>query len=223
MKINVIILGAGNSTRMGTNENKVFMKINNKFILEYSIETFLKVNDITSIVVVYNKKDLEKIELISNKYDNVIFVEGGTSRQESLINGINKIDIDADKIIIHDAARPLIYIDVLNNIINASNNKKALIPVRTAIEGVKIIENNVITKSVNRDTVVFCQTPQIFDKDIILKLKENNKRGVIAFLLDSNIKLDIYHLEKNILKITTLDDFYYYDYLIRRELNEKDC
>lgn len=223
MKINVIILGAGNSTRMGTNENKVFMKINNKFILEYSIETFLKVNDITSIIVVYNKKDLEKIELISNKYDNVIFVEGGTSRQESLINGINKIDIDADKIIIHDAARPLIYIDVLNNIINASNNKKALIPVRTAIEGVKIIENNVITKSVNRDNVVFCQTPQIFDKDIILKLKENNKRGVIAFLLDSNIKLDIYHLEKNILKITTLDDFYYYDYLIRRELNEKDC
>ena len=202
------------------NENKVFMKINNKFILEYSIETFRKINDITRIIVVYNKKDLEKVKLISSKYDNVIFVEGGTSRQESLINGINKIDMNADKIIIHDAARPLIYLDVLKNIINASDSKKALIPVRTAIEGVKIIENNVITKSLNRDIVVFCQTPQIFDKDIVLSLKENKERGVIAFLIDSNVKIDTYHLEKNLLKITTLEDFFYYDYLIRRELSD---
>ncbi|MBP3920732.1 MAG: 2-C-methyl-D-erythritol 4-phosphate cytidylyltransferase [Bacilli bacterium] len=222
MRINVIILGAGNSTRMHTDENKVFMKIHNKFILEYSIDTFLKIDDITSVIVVYNKKDIEKVNSIRDKYNNLIFVEGGYDRQGSLRNGINKIDKNVDKIIVHDAARPLIYLDVLKNIIAKSKNKKVLIPVRKAIEGVKIINNDIISKSVSRDNVVFCQTPQVFDKDVIYKLKENTNKGVITFLLDLNIKMDVYYLEKDLLKITTIEDLYYYDYLIGRKFDEED-
>ena len=216
MRVGVIILTAGNSTRMGAGTNKVFMKINDKFILEYSIETFLKVDEISDIVVVYNKKDIDNVNSIINKYNNVSFVQGGISRQESLINGINMIDNGVDKVIIHDAARPLIYFDVLRNMINLCFDKKVLIPVRKSNEGVKIIDGDVIMDSINRDIVVFCQTPQIFDKSVIFILKENYDKGVITFLLNRNIKINIYNLEKNILKITTMDDFYYYEYLIGR-------
>lgn len=222
MKINAIILGAGNSTRTLTKENKIFMKIQKKYVLEYSIDTFLKINDITSIVVVYNKKDIDKVNLLKKKYKKVKFIEGSTSRQKSLLKGIKEIDTDVDKIIIHDAARPLIYLDIVKDIIKTSKNKKVLIPVRKAQEGVKLIANDTISKSVNRDKIVFCQTPQIFDIDVILMLNDNIDKGIITFLLDLNIKMDIYYLEKDFLKITTLDDLYYYEYLIGRTINEED-
>lgn len=221
MKISVVILGAGNSKRMGIGENKVFMKIMDKYVLEYSIDTFLKFFEIFNIVVVYNLKDGAKIDMIKKKYKNVTFVPGGLTRQQSLIKGISSVDLSVDKVIIHDAARPLIYPDVLKSMIDLCYDKEVLIPVRKVIEGIKLVKDNNIVDSFNRDSVVFCQTPQFFDINIINKIKENKDKGIINFLLDLNIKIDVYYLEKNILKITTLDDIYYYDYLIRR-MYEKD-
>jgi 2-C-methyl-D-erythritol 4-phosphate cytidylyltransferase len=221
MKISVIILCGGNSTRMGIGYNKVFMKIKDKYVLEYSIETFLNLKEVSNIIVVYNVNDIEKIEFIRYKYDNVIFVTGGTTRQESLINGLNNLENGIDKVIVHDGARPFIYLDILKDMVDMCHNKCALVPVRRAVEGVKIVSNNIITGSMNRDNIVFCQTPQIFDADIALKLKNNFNDGIINYLMKLNIEIDVYNLDRNILKITTLDDFYYYKYLIG-EIYEKN-
>ena len=63
MTITGIILVAGNSTRFGTKSNKNFEKVNDKYILEYSLDQFLNNDNIQDILIAAKK---EEFELINN-------------------------------------------------------------------------------------------------------------------------------------------------------------
>ena len=66
MSLFLILLAAGDSKRLKSNTPKPFHKINNKTLLEHSIDAFKDFHKIKKIVVVYNiknKKHLSKIIL----------------------------------------------------------------------------------------------------------------------------------------------------------------
>ena len=67
MKITAIIVAAGNGTRMGGVKNKVFLKLGEKTVIEYTLNTFLSCKDIDEIILVTRECDIE----LCNKFKNV--------------------------------------------------------------------------------------------------------------------------------------------------------
>ena len=113
--VTAIILAAGNSVRYGQNRNKNLELVNDKTILEYSLDKFNKSSKVNDIIITCKESEKELIQSIINKSNlnkNVKIVIGGSTRQESVYNSI--IKTDSDIVIIHDGARPMIkqsYID----------------------------------------------------------------------------------------------------------------
>ena len=157
--ITAIIAAAGMGTRFSQDKKilKQFIKINEKRILDYSIDIFSKFCE--EIIVV-----LPKNFTLSDS--RVAVVEGGATRRDSVYNGL--LAAAGGVVLIHDAARPFVTEKVIENVISAVKKYGAAIPVVPAKETIKIIENNFITKTITRSSAFLAQTPQGFNRELIL-------------------------------------------------------
>lgn len=113
--VTAIIVAAGNSTRFGGNRNKNLYEVNSKPIVSYSIEVFNKSEKINDIILVIKPDEREYFEGIVkniNLRKELKYVNGGSTRMESVYNALKTTT--SDIVIIHDGARPRIkeeYID----------------------------------------------------------------------------------------------------------------
>ncbi|HPX75490.1 MAG TPA: 2-C-methyl-D-erythritol 4-phosphate cytidylyltransferase, partial [Bacteroidales bacterium] len=131
-----IILSGGVGTRFGNQLPKQFLKINNKTILEYSIETFETHNLIDKIIIVSNPNFIKKTKeiLAKNNYKKVCaIISGGNTRGESSYLGLKQINEtenskDKIKVLIHDSVRPNTSNKIISEIIKGFDEFKALSP-----------------------------------------------------------------------------------------------
>lgn len=119
MKNYGIVLAAGKGKRMGTKVSKQFLEINGKPLFFYSLDAFEKSN-VDSVVVVTSsdyKEYCEKVLSIYKEdkpYSKVEkIVVGGEERYNSVYNALKEIS-DAEYVLIHDGARPMITADIIN-------------------------------------------------------------------------------------------------------------
>lgn len=206
-----VILGAGNSTRMKTEKSKLLLKINGLTVIERSVNAFLNISDIDEIIVVARQQDIEAFSSILDD-ERISFVIGGASRQESVYNAVQTID-DAELIVIHDGARPLVREEDIENTIRQAKEHSAAavgVPVKDTI---KIIDNdNFVVDTPNRSSLFAVQTPQIFDfrlyKQIIEKAVEQGRDYTDDCQLaeNSGVKVKMVAGSYTNIKITTPDD-----------------
>lgn len=168
-----IILASGTGERVGLNIPKQFALINEKTILEYSIEAFENHKSIDGIILISNPNFIDTTNEIikKNNYKKIIKVmSGGKTRQESSYIGISQITDESSNVLIHDAVRPFINAEIISNCIDALKKYKA---VNVAIESsdtiFEIDENNIIKNIPKRKFLRRCQTPQCFDLQLIKK------------------------------------------------------
>ncbi len=180
-----ILLLAGKGTRLNKNTPKQFIKVNDKEIFLYSLQTFLKVKNINKFVLVVPKKDyfnvqnILKRENISN--DNISLVVGGNSRNESTLNALKYIKVtykNVKTVIIHDSARPLVSENIINRNINASLKSQCVTTYIDEVDTIIEESNHKIKNYLNRDKIKKIQTPQTFDFNLIYKLSLNNKENL---------------------------------------------
>ncbi|MGF7431878.1 2-C-methyl-D-erythritol 4-phosphate cytidylyltransferase [Thermoanaerobacterium thermosaccharolyticum] len=174
MFISVIIVAAGKGKRMGTKLNKVFLNLNGKPVLYYTIKAFENVDEIDEIVLVVSESDLEfcKSEIV-NKYNFKKvkhIVVGGSERQESVFMGLKSVDNRCNIVLIHDGARPFIDRVTLQKGIEEAKSHCAVgiaVPVKDTI---KVVDNdNFVIDTPDRNRLMAIQTPQIFDYKLIYK------------------------------------------------------
>lgn len=164
MKIGIIVVAAGNSSRM-KGENKLLIKING---IEVIAKTLINCNNtklVDYIVIVTREDMIDTVKEIVGKYN--IFkvtdiVIGGETRQESVGNGLKVCPIDTDIIAIHDGARPFADEELITNTINLCIKYDAAMPGVPVKETIKEVENNIIEKTPTRSKLFIAQTPQIF-------------------------------------------------------------
>lgn len=212
-KVTAIVLAAGNSIRYGQNRNKNLEIVNNKTVLEYSLNEFNKNKKIDNIIIACKESELEEINNIIYKTRSnkpIKAVVGGQTRQESVYNSINSTD--SDIVIIHDAARPMIKQEYIDTCINEMNNFKGVTVGVKSKDTIKIADNSgIIRQTTQRENTWIIQTPQCFDR--LSLLSAHNK-----FKNDSDITDDCMILERNSetvkiipgdysnIKLTTYDD-----------------
>lgn len=218
----VILLAAGKGERMCLPLNKVFYKVRNskKCVLDYSLQLFLTDERCEKIVIVYNKDDSEYLDTILDNYqsEKICKCEGGSLRQESVLNGLEYIE--SDYVLVHDAARPNVSKDIIEEIIMNLGIYECCAPCVKVSDTIKKV--SVKVETIDRENLYYVQTPQGAKTNILKKALENAKeKGIVvtddlqAIELDGAYKTKLTTGDKNNIKITTKDDLLIMEYLLR--------
>lgn len=217
MKNVAIILASGSGERFGHNIPKQFYKLNNKTILEYSIEAFENHEKIDNIILVINPnfRDLAEEILKKNNYKKVSkLLNGGKTRVESSYIGTKEVENNSN-VLIHDAVRPFVDKGIIDRNLEALNTYNA---VGTAIASsdtiIQIDEKGFITNIPNRKFLMRVQTPQSFKAELIKKAHKLALEDSSASFTDDCGLIVKYNLDKifvvegseNNIKITTPED-----------------
>ena len=213
MSFCLIILAGGNSHRFRSNIGKPYQKIAGKSLVEININKARKIKQIKNIIVVYNKKDTQRIRSLNLK--NVKLIVGGKSRQQSAYNALKyliKIN-GASKVLIHDVARPNFSLKLLNLIIRNMKSARAVVPTMNIMDAVKQKIDSSLNEYVlgkNRDNLFLTQTPQAFNLKEIYQLHSTNaakyKDDDISLYINLD-KVKFIEGERNNFKITDQVDF----------------
>ena len=213
MSFCLIILAGGNSHRFKSNLGKPYQKLAGKSLIEINVIKARKFKQIKKIILVYNKKDTNRVKSLRLK--NVKLITGGTTRQQSTFNGLKhlKNEKGISKVLIHDVARPNFSLKLFNSIIKNMKNARAVIPKIRVQDAIKQIidsskEEYVVGK--RRDNLFMTQTPQAFILKEIYHLHKTNsdkyKDDDISLFMDLN-KVKFIEGEKNNFKVTDYSDF----------------
>ena len=139
MNLFLIILAAGDGKRLKTNIPKPFNKVNNKTLLEYSMNVFKNFDEIKKTIIVYNPKHKKYLDKI--KMNNCIKIKGGSTRQKSTIKALKKIkNLNCNKVLIHDASRPNPPQQLIKKIIKNLKNNDVVIPILKINDATKFIQ-----------------------------------------------------------------------------------
>ncbi len=167
--VGVVIPAAGQGSRFGSAENKIFTSLAGRAVLEHTLSAFESHEDIQWIVVVASMRDMERIKDISLNYPKMLkVVEGGESRQESVWRGLQALPDDCEIVLVHDAARPLISQHLISAVIDTIRAKGSAVPGIPIRDTVKRSNNGVITETVHRDNLWAVQTPQGARRETLL-------------------------------------------------------
>jgi len=174
--LSAIILAAGKGQRLGGRISKPLVKINNKPLINYSLEALSRHPGIDEIIVVYSRQNKKQIiQTIENCSFKKIkcFVIGGRRRQDSVYNGLKVVSQKNDWVLIHDSARPFIDSRYITRVIQGAKKTGAAIlgvPVKATVKSVRC--GRLVYKTVDRSNLWEIQTPQVFKKQLIVKACE---------------------------------------------------
>ena len=211
ISIGVVILAAGLSQRMG-GVDKNFALLRGKPLLFHSLEVFQACSSIQQIVVVLGKSNLDrgKTLLEAGGYPkNVSVCPGGPRRQDSARCGLAALR-DCHWVVIHDAARPCLDLDLLKRGIAHAlehGNAVAAVPVTDTI---KVVDaQGYVVHTPPRQELWAVQTPQIFPFDQLRKAYEDGQEeatddATLVERLGGKVKL--YPGSHDNIKVATIQD-----------------
>jgi 2-C-methyl-D-erythritol 4-phosphate cytidylyltransferase len=165
----VIIVAGGTGSRMQSQTPKQFELLNKKPVIVYSIEKFLAFNSNIQIIVALAPEYFSLLQNIQKEFKlpEVTLANGGETRFHSVKNALQKVNVDTKIVAVHDAARPLVSLQTIQNTFTSAEKNGAAIPVIEMNEPLREI-NKQGSKAVNRKDYKVVQTPQCFKKEILL-------------------------------------------------------
>jgi 2-C-methyl-D-erythritol 4-phosphate cytidylyltransferase len=205
-----IIPAAGSGVRLGADIPKAFLELGGLSLLTRSALTMSTVADILIIAAPVDGLD-EASAQVAQVDAEIHIVAGGEHRQESVANALRMVPDDVSIVLVHDAARPLVPIEVTQNVVAAiRGGAKAAIPVLPIVDTIKRVNNQGIAiETVDRNQLRRVQTPQGFDR-ATLDLAYRNPEVVAtddAGLMDAlGIPVVTVAGDERSLKITTMAD-----------------
>jgi 2-C-methyl-D-erythritol 4-phosphate cytidylyltransferase len=174
-KFAVIVAAAGRSSRFGSQsprEKKVFRELKGRPVWLRSVETFSGRPDVAQTIVVVSPDDLDwfKEKYAPNLgFLDLDIVAGGAERADSVMNALARVQSDIDFVAIHDAARPLVVKQWIDEIFQAAEAHGAAIPATAISSTLKRVDSGAIVETVPRNSLFAAQTPQVFRRELILE------------------------------------------------------
>ena len=164
-----IVPAAGMSSRMG-GENKLFASLGGAPVLGRTVEALARSQRISEIVVAAREEDLLAVADICRAYvvgKPVKVVRGGQTRLESVMAALAECSESADLIAVHDGARPLVTVEIIDAAIEKAATAYAAAPAVPVKDTVKVAWGGVVDHTPDRATLFSVQTPQVFDRDLL--------------------------------------------------------
>ena len=225
-----LIVAGGIGLRMNKRERKQYLSLAGKPIIAHTVSAFEKCNHIDGIILVIPADDIPAVRQdilpILGLSKPIQIVAGGKHRQDSVYNGLKRLDPDCCIVVIHDGVRPFVSPAQISACIIAAQKHAACILGIPAFDTLKKVQSNgFVEKTLDRERIWLAQTPQAFRTELIkkahLRAQKDNILGTDDAYLVERLGINVKFIQgsrKNI-KITTIEDLELSYVLIR---NEKD-
>ncbi len=209
----VILAAAGKSSRFrDAHYKKPFIALEGRAVWLHSAQKFLDRKDVVQVVVVISPEDRE--DFFSKFGPNVAIlgidvVDGGNERRDSVANALAKIRKEVDFIAVHDAARPCLADEWIDNVFAAALKTGAAIlaaPVTGTLK--RVSPQHQIEATVSREQLWEAQTPQVFRRDWLAAAYEQKTAATDDAQLIEQLghAVTVVPCSAMNLKITTKDD-----------------
>lgn len=166
MSVVAIIVGGGSGERFGRAGGKQFAPLAGGTVLAHSVAAFESCAAIDEIVVVTHPDTVpECAELVAPFVKVTAIVAGGDTRQDSVASGLAAVSAEAEFVVIHDGARPLVLPETIAAGVEAlrSSIDDGVIVGHPSFDTVKRVDaSRRVTATEDRDSLWLVQTPQAF-------------------------------------------------------------
>jgi 2-C-methyl-D-erythritol 4-phosphate cytidylyltransferase len=196
---------------------KTYLPLLDLPVLSQTIRVFDLNPIISDILVIVSEDDLENCQVVAiTPYDftKVLdLVVGGSTRQESVYNGLNAVPEDAQLVIVHDGVRPFVTNKMIHECVSSADQFGAAAVAVPTKDTIKVIdENQFAVETPDRDQLWAVQTPQCFRKDMLVKAHHQAKINQVGVTDDAALveqlgfKVKLVMGSYKNLKITTPED-----------------
>lgn len=213
----LILVAAGQGTRMGSSVNKLLMETDGHPLIWYTLHNIFNSRQLDELIIVTRKEERQLFIKIVNSFHTNISVkwaDGGNTRSDSVKNGILQVSDFSKILLIHDGARPLVEGQAFDKIYEYIDERHpAVIYALPSTDTLKSVRQNFIKNTVDRSKLYRAQTPQgiltKLYKEILLK-KEFDSSLVTddsSIWEEENIQVGVLKGSEKYFKITTCEDW----------------
>lgn len=168
--IAAILLAAGRGLRAGQGQNKVLSPLLGEPVLHWSLRCLAQEERIEEIVIMAAAGELEQCRIIAAPFAKVQAVlPGGNTRQRSVLAGLLALNPQADLVLIHDGARPLLTPRDLKAVLAAATPLCGAILATPVKDTIKRGAGGLINATLLREELFAAQTPQIFARGVLVE------------------------------------------------------
>ncbi len=219
MSVYVIVAAGGQGTRLGGETPKQWLPLGARPMLGHTLSACAAAPDVAGLVVVVPESDIARAEQLCASLDLPCgwrVVAGGARRQDSVANGAAALPPEASVVLVHDAARPFVTVDVIRRVADAARDHGAAIAAVPVHDTVKRVEDAGERRwslgSVPREELFLAQTPQgfrrdVFDEVVALGHRAEDATDEATLAERAGHRVEVVAGEPGNVKVTTAHDY----------------
>lgn len=210
--VSALIVAAGRGTRAGAGLPKQYRPLQSMPVLRHTLLALLSHDRVGNIQVVIHPNDTPLYEAAINGLPQILPpVFGGETRSESVLNGLTALaKIAPDIVLIHDAARPFLPTEIIDNLLSALQSAKGAFPALAVVDALWNGAQGQAISPRSREGLYRAQTPQAFDFKTILNAHHTSAAPAdddVALARAQGIEVAIVEGDERNYKLTTQADF----------------
>lgn len=227
--MHLLIPAAGMGRRMGSNRNKLLLKLLDQPILAWTLKAAEASEQITWIGIMgqpEDEPDFQEILASLSLTKPVKLIRGGATRQESVYNGLQALPEAAQWVLIHDGARCLASPGLFDRCATALRQCPGLIAAIPVKDTIKVVDDrDVIVDTPDRSHLWAAQTPQGFDVKLLKDCHDRGRQNGwevtddAALFEKCGLPVKIVAGEETNLKVTTPVDLAIAEFILRDSRN----
>ncbi len=222
----LILPAAGLGQRLGMKTPKALVKVCGRSLITRTLDRLLAVEFAEPLLVIV-PMDHENAfrEALSDIPTAIRYIEGGAERRDSVARGLEALNSDTELVVIHDAARPFPAARSVCSAIEAASRHGAATLATPSADTILLEDGSGFLKMTpDRTQVWACQTPQVFQVDILRRAYEDpinaSFAGTDDATLVNRIGCPVKLIDGGVMnfKITTKRDLSFATYLLENSL-----
>lgn len=226
--VTALIPAAGMGKRMGQAVAKQFLPLGDRPMLAYTLMAFQRAAIIDEIIPILSREDMENClrDIIERFHITKVktLVVGGKERQDSVYNGLMKLNSDTDVVTIHDGVRPFVTQEMITETVELAKKGVCVavgVPLKDTVK--EVGSGGWVKKTLDRSRLWAIQTPQAFPLTILKRVyAESYKRGFFgtddATLVErEGTKVRVLMGSYENIKITTPEDLLLAEEILKRQ------
>jgi 2-C-methyl-D-erythritol 4-phosphate cytidylyltransferase len=170
MSVIAIIPAAGVGIRMGGETPKQFLSLEGVPVFVHTLRKFTASDVIDEIYVALRDEDMDRAtrDIDREHFSKPVrLVLGGVTRQETVARALAELPAPAEIVVVHDAVRPFIELEMIQRVTEAARKEGAAILGIPSVDTIKQVERQTILSTIPRERIVLAQTPQAFRCSIL--------------------------------------------------------
>lgn len=223
-----VITVGGSGTRMMSENGKTkqFMELDGLPVVARTLLVFDKSPYIDEIVIVSKENEIGLYAKLISQYGLKKIhriVKGGSTRQESVLNGFKAISEKSDYVAIHDGVRCLITKNNVREVVKNAYAYGCACAATKSVDTVKIADSSAfITSTPDRSLIWNAQTPQVFKSDVYRACAYSAKKEGFTATDDCSLvehygfKIKLVDCGRTNVKITTREDLSFAEAIINQ-------